>query len=265
MSKTPKDTKRLTHIYTLSDPITNEIRYIGKTVKPLNIRLADHLYSVNRENNYRTNWIKSVINKKCIPKIELIESVPWDKSQEVEIYWIAQFKVWGFKLVNLTDGGEGCINRKLSDHTIQKIKESNSKKVYQYDLEGNFIKEWTTAIEAGKFLGKSNSKICAAARGSRKKAYNYQWSYIKLSNLNKYKREKITLSDKQKEIKKLKLSKPVLQFDRNGIFIKEWESAKVAAKTLDLNYISIIEYLNGKRVNHRSNKYLGNFIWERKK
>lgn len=265
MSKFPKNTKTNCIIYTLSDPDTNEVRYIGKTVKSLKHRLTDHLYSPKRENNYRTNWIKSIINKGGIPIIKELENCPWGISQEREQYWISQFKAWGFRLINLTDGGEGCIGRVMSDKTKQKIKESNGKKIYQYDLDGNFIKEYISASEAAKSIGKNNnSKICCCARGERGKAYNFMWSYIKYEKLNPYRKSKKIITEELK-LNLIKInSKPILQYDINMNLIKEWESAKLAAKKLNLCYVCIIQYLNGKRIKHRASNKTGNYIWIRK-
>lgn len=264
MSKIPKNTKTPCIIYTLADPESGEIRYIGKTVKTLKARLTDHLYSIKRESNYRSNWIKSIINRDLIPIIEELEICTWDISQQREMYWISQFKVWGFKLVNLTEGGEGCIGRKYNLKTIDKIKKSSSKKVYQYSLDGNFIKEWKSSTEAGKSLGKTNSKICSCARGKRNKAYGFIWNYKKLKKVEPYKKI-VIISENQKENLKLINSKPVLQYDKNNNFIREWESAKKAAKELGLNYIAIINYINGKRINHRNKNKTGEYIWKRKK
>lgn len=264
MSKTPKNKKTKCIIYTLSHPDTHEIRYIGKTVKPLKSRLADHLYSSKRENNHRTNWLKSIVKIDKIPLIEELEVCPWDNSQEREIYWIAQFKAWGFRLINLTIGGEGCIGRKMSNKTKQKIRNSNRKPIYQYNLNGIFVKEWFNATEAGIYFGKDKSKICSCARGVRKSAYNFLWSYIKVDRLPKYIKPRIVISEKQR-LNLIKINSiPVLQYDLDDNFIKEWESTKVAAKELKLDYISIIEYLNGKRIKHRNKNKIGNFKWVRK-
>lgn len=46
-------------------------------------------------------------NEGLIPKIEIIDEVSEDDWQFWETFWIAQFKIWGFNLVNLTIGGEG--------------------------------------------------------------------------------------------------------------------------------------------------------------
>lgn len=51
------------------------------------------------------------------------------------------------------------------------------RKVYQYDLEGNFIAEFKNALEAGKSIGKPNSNICSCCNKKYKSAYGYIWKY----------------------------------------------------------------------------------------
>jgi group I intron endonuclease len=53
----------------------------------------------------------------------------------------------------------------------------NRKPLIQYDLEGNFIKEWGSTIEVQKTLGYSNSNISMNAIGKSKTAYGYKWKY----------------------------------------------------------------------------------------
>lgn len=97
-------------IYSLEDPITNEVRYIGYTKKSLKQRLTQHLNNVReaekgkRKWNYRLSWIKSL---KAKPIIKEIEQVNACDVKHFEIFWISQFKTWGFNLVNLTNGGDG--------------------------------------------------------------------------------------------------------------------------------------------------------------
>jgi hypothetical protein len=53
-----------------------------------------------------------------------------------------------------------------------------TKAVLQYDLEGNFIKEFVSQIEAQYFMGKPKSDgIGAVCRGNQKTAYGYKWKY----------------------------------------------------------------------------------------
>jgi len=99
-----------TIIYSLEDPTTNEIRYIGYTKKSLKQRLKQHLDNVreaekgNRPWNHRLSWIKSLQSKPIITEICTVEA---EYVCEEEIYWVSQFKTWGFRLVNLTEGGDG--------------------------------------------------------------------------------------------------------------------------------------------------------------
>lgn len=52
--------------------------------------------------------------------------------------------------------------------------------VYQYDLMGNFIKEWGSTILAGNTLGFNYKNISLVCKGNRKSAGGFKWSYEKL-------------------------------------------------------------------------------------
>jgi len=180
------------YIYTLSDPFTKEVKYVGKSAKSLKSRLTRHISkSALSKNNYRVNWIKSILKKGQIPIIENLDEFDTDEeAYYFEQYWINQFKVWGFKLVNSTDGGKGSYGYKHSKESMEKILKCNrasaekrrihfeipmtreeqakylsklySKPVLQYSLEGDFIKEWESADFAAKSLKfKSKSTITA--------------------------------------------------------------------------------------------------------
>ena len=112
--------------------------------------------------------------------------------------WISLFKSWGFKLVNITSGGEGVSGSKqteesnkkrskallnthrpqdvklkisqsnkgkiLSEQTKQKISktitELQGKRVCQYNsITGEFIKEWNSIKEASNFYNTDSTNI----------------------------------------------------------------------------------------------------------
>ena len=52
-----------------------------------------------------------------------------------------------------------------------------SKTIYQYDLNGNFIRSYKSTKEAARILDKSQGTISMAANGKRKTAFGYKWSY----------------------------------------------------------------------------------------
>lgn len=55
---------------------------------------------------------------------------------------------------------------------------NKSKKVIQFDLQGNFIKEFPSASEAGRELNLSYNSICEVCRGKRSKTCGgFIWKY----------------------------------------------------------------------------------------
>ena len=84
---------------------------------------------------------------------------------------------------------EARLGKTLSDETKQKISESTigekhyrSRRVYQYDLDGTFVDSFGSSGEAARHLKRRDdgSSICRCARGERKTAHGFKWSYVKL-------------------------------------------------------------------------------------
>jgi hypothetical protein len=122
-------------IYTLNDPITNEIRYVGQTIQKLENRLKKHLNA--KDKSYRTNWIKNLNNKKLSPTINLvIEADNKEETNKLEMYYINLYKEKGYNLVNMTKGGEGSIGFKHKKSTKEKLriikKEYKTKQAYGF-------------------------------------------------------------------------------------------------------------------------------------
>lgn len=92
------------YIYSLKNPITNEIRYIGKT-GDLRRRLQNHISHSKTRNSRISNWLKSLIKENLLPIIEIIEECNKDNWEEREIYWIKYYKDSGYNLVNFRKGG----------------------------------------------------------------------------------------------------------------------------------------------------------------
>lgn len=90
----------------------------------------------------------------------------------------------GNKLNNNVNNLEWCTNSENQKHAfkngMQKIQWSNlykGKRVRQYDLNENFIKEWNTIKEAS--VGTGTNEICIGyvCKGKRKTAGGYKWKY----------------------------------------------------------------------------------------
>lgn len=120
-----------TIIYTLSHPITSEVKYVGKTInfkrrwyQHTNIKTLKTI-----SNKHLSNWILNLKKENLNPKMEIIDSAFDDTWGFLEQYWISQFKTWGFKLCNLTSGGEGFIYNH-TDETKLKLSRSHKGKSY---------------------------------------------------------------------------------------------------------------------------------------
>lgn len=105
---------------------------------------------------------------------EIVEECFVDQLNEKEKYYIKFYNSLDNGL-NLTIGGDGGIISKEAA-IVRGLK--TRKPILQYDLEGNFIREFSGAPEAIKFLGRGNSNnINDCARGKYISTYGYIWVY----------------------------------------------------------------------------------------
>lgn len=151
-------------------------------------------------------------------------------AKNIEISLIRQYKSLGMSY-NITDGGDGGRGlhnkrKKMSDETKLKMSKSRkgllagnknpmygrhetapaygrfgkehpaSKKVYQYDLLGNFIKEWDCLSEVQRHLNILVTHITACCNGRQKTAGGYIWKR-EFDEKIKLDREKLNL-DREK-------------------------------------------------------------------
>ena len=66
-----KESNRNYYLYTLNDPNTNEIRYVGITCN-MKKRLKYHI--ADKANTKKTRWIKSLVDNKLVPTINELKT-----------------------------------------------------------------------------------------------------------------------------------------------------------------------------------------------
>lgn len=189
-----------TYIYVLIDPITNMVRYVGKT-NNITQRYQAHLNRARKHQIHKKNWIEKLKKEGLKPIIEVIDVVPINEWVYWETYWISQMKTWGFDLINYTNGGDGCTfgnqtsfkkghkiwlgkthtfesKKKISENNWQKGRISDKRiKINQLTKDDILIKTWDSILEAEKETGSSSTKIVACCKGNRKTHNGYKWCY----------------------------------------------------------------------------------------
>jgi hypothetical protein len=168
--------------------------YVGKTVR-IQGRMGAH----------RSKFGQNII-------LEVVDDVLTSEWKFWESYWIEQFKQWGFKLKNKNNGGGGMTHfissperglkisiankgrtmahkgKPFTEEHKQKIKATReflksrpntwqSLPVVQYDLSGNFIRNFVSQKEASIFMGIKGDGVGACCRGKQKSAYGYVWKF----------------------------------------------------------------------------------------
>ena len=149
---------------------------------------------------------KKTFGKKA--NFEYIDRVEgWNKKRwrPLEKFWIKHFKDCGYELMNGNDGGSGP-----SFHT-QEAKDKMSISLKGKRLGCNQTQE-------------TKDKISKALKGRKK-------DEITIKNMSKprIKLDKFKFSNLEKKNKK------ILQYDLNGVFIKEWKSLQEAEIFLNVN------------------------------
>lgn len=109
-------------IYGLVDPMTHQLRYIGKSERGL-LRPAQHSMDsyLKRDQTHKGNWVRNLVATGLRPSVVVIQELP-DKDilPEAEAFWIAYFKTMSCPLTNHCQGGLGFTG-KHTEETKKKI------------------------------------------------------------------------------------------------------------------------------------------------
>lgn len=187
-------------IYKISNDINDKL-YIGQTIQELRYRWAEHKRDAKKlERPLYRSMRKYGLDHFFIEAIEL--NVPKEKLDEREIYWIAYYDSFN-NGYNLTPGGNPGV--------------LNGIKVYQYDLQGSFLKEFDSACEAERETGCLHQNILKVCKGILCRCGEYLWSFEKVDHL-------VQRSSKRE--------KQVKQLDENHQVICVWPSLVEAAKAM---------------------------------
>lgn len=121
-------------------------------------RLVAQVFILNPENKEYIN------HKNCIKHDNRVENLEWVTAKENTRH------AWGNGL-----GVRSGLGKHGKNH-------HHSKVVYQYNLNGGFIKEWESVTDAAKGVGSNKAQISANCRGKGFTTKGFKWSFSKIEN-----------------------------------------------------------------------------------
>ena len=172
-------------------------------------------------------------NGKLVPSM-------FQSGSSIRVWWKCSIcgHEWKTSISHRTNGGgcEKCYRRNNRGGSHPK-----AVCIYQYDIEGNFIKKWDCIKDAATALSLNPANLGSCARHQRAKAGGYRWEFTYLPHLTPIVEG---------------LYKKILQYDKEGNFIKEYPSLIAASKELNIDATTISKALHGQY--HTA----GGYIWK---
>lgn len=175
----------MTFIYSLADPETGHIRYVGKSNQP-EYRLKTHRRA---EHSKKGRWVAGLTKRGLRPVMEVLDEVPDADWIFWEQHWIQVVEGWGFRLLNMDRGGLG--NHRLTAEITAKISASLKgrpatrlkRPIHSYALTGEYVESFASVTAAAVALGGSHGNICRAMR-ARIASSGRGWSYERVERLD---------------------------------------------------------------------------------
>jgi group I intron endonuclease len=246
-------------IYMIKNLVNGKV-YIGKT-KNLYRRRHQHFQEL-KKNKHLNNYLQKSFNKYGSENFEfiVIECAKNELLGKREYYWCEYYKSYQRSCGYNIDKINSCGITIRSFESIQKQKNSvfskpkisrkgnlshSSKKVYQYNVDGFFIKEHESCHMAAEFLG-NLEKFSAIAYAARKKLfrYGYQWRYEYLEKIDKY--DTNLIKENARKVGKITSKKIMAKDIKNGKILI-FDSLSDASKNLNIAISCIARIANGER------------------
>lgn len=137
---------------------------ILKPVKNNNEYLRVQLWKNNKGKNH---YIHRLVAEAFIPND--------DPERKTQINHIREFE----KTNNCIDNLEFCTSKYNCNYGTRNQRRVNktSKPTYQYTLDGELIREWSSTAEVQRQLGYNQGNISDCCNGKRKQSYGFIWRY----------------------------------------------------------------------------------------
>ncbi len=228
-------------IYGLTDPRTDQVRYVGQTVRPVGVRLGAHITAARykkgegwQDNSYRGRWIRALEKEGVRPDIVVLAVVSGGQTalDAAEVKYISYLRSLGLPLTNVTAGGGGYVRAvQPAEHRVN-ISRGRGCTPFVDDLG----RRYETMQEASKETGVPTSVISQILRGVRAVGNGRTFSWTDPA------REAVRQAVVDR-VKKMGRNRGRALVDQNG---RVYESVGVAAREIGVTTATISGVLRGR-------------------
>ena len=156
-----KDIKNYEGLYAIT-PEGEVWSYRNKRfLKPMDNGKGYLYVNLFRDNEKKNYLIHRLVGEAYIPNPENLPEI--NHKDENKTNNCLQNLEWCDRKYNNNYGA--CITKRSNSH---------KKPILQYDLDGNFVREWSSATDVSKEV---QANICKCLKGQNKTAYGYKWKY----------------------------------------------------------------------------------------
>ena len=163
--------------------------WVSVELASIELRVSKDLISSRCRNNYTTDgfvwsYFPELDMKSLFDRRRKIKQYSLDGEFVYEFNSIREASIIGFNDNNIQDccvgrlkSHKGYIWRYSEDDTPVKYTNKSIKKVIQYSMEMEFIKEWDSIASASKNLGIGSNCITTCCKGKYKSSGGFIWKY----------------------------------------------------------------------------------------
>ena len=181
--------------YALFDPVTGEMRYVGKTAQGVAVRMNEHRSCARMgKRTHLYCWIRSLAKSGYEPRCEVLGTYQTEREMnEAEVSLIAEYRGMA-RLVNHVGGGEGVSGWRHSNETRARISAAirarprkpltdEQRRRVSASRGGKVLKDelgrvYQSASEAAIRLGINSGGVSRAARRPGYKVGGHSFSYV---------------------------------------------------------------------------------------
>ena len=192
-----------------------------------------YLHGYMANNGYKMVHLRMEIQKLC--SVHRLVMLAFNPLENIELSRTLQINhIDGNKLNNNINNLEWCSAKENMRHSYENhLQKNESQPLYQYDLDGNFIKKWYNTYEAAQTLNLTPSTLYVSAKCGKSKAYGYMWRHFYKNKITAY-----------KDIKE----KAVYMYNREKTkLLMTFSSQREAARHIHCSQASMSGYCNGMR------------------